>query len=151
MGRFVLRSTFTLLSFLLLNCIGKREFGNCNPFCEGDEWTVYEFLVDAYPHTVPAEENRLLSSLENEMYLWKCEGDTLTLKGKGDERVAFKYEGGTDTLTLLAESGERRKFVFKERCSDSLHLEMVEMYYVDIYLKRRIDFCFVGENRCLPY
>jgi hypothetical protein len=93
--------------------------------------------VAAYPNTVPAEENRLVSSLENELYLWKLEGDNLTLNGKGGERVAFKYEGGIDTLTLSAESGELRKFLFKERSVDSLHLEMVGIYYVDIYLKRQ--------------
>jgi len=70
------------------------------------------------------------------MYLWKLEDGNLTLKGKGGERVTFKYEGGIDTLSLSAKDGERRKFVFKEKSVGDLHLEMVGAYYVDIYLKR---------------
>jgi len=136
MGGFILKSSITLLFFLLLSCVNKRESSNCNPFCEGDQWYVYKFSVGAYPNTVPAEENRLVSSLENEMYLWKLGDDNLTLKGKDGKRVTFKYDGGTDTLTLSAEDGERRKFIFKKKSVDDLHLEMVGTYHVDIYLKR---------------
>ncbi len=74
---FILRSSIILLSFLLLNCVDKKDSVTCNPFCDGDEWYVYEFSVGAYPYTVPAEENQLVSFLENEMYLWKLEGNTI--------------------------------------------------------------------------
>ena len=33
--------------------------------------------------------------------------------------------------------GERRKFVFKARSVDDLHLEMAGTYHVDVYLKRQ--------------
>jgi len=137
MARFVLKCLVMIFFFSFLSCVDKKKSDTCYPFCEGDEWYLYEFEADPYPLTVPFEESRFLSALENELFLWKLEGDNLTLKGKGGERVTFRYEGGgIDTLTLSVENGERRKFIVKETSADDLHLEMVGIYHVNVYLKK---------------